>query len=148
MKRNRILIALALLMSCLVVVAQESTIPPSLRGGIKVDAKTIQTALAMQEQGWEYNMPSPKSPQAAWGNYDGRTTWYVGYWENSKTGETSTPIQSRRMGSLLVTAPGAQAGGAAAALRRLLNFNGSYQRVVALHREDERRAIPCFVRPP
>lgn len=69
--------------------AQQAAIPPSLRGGIKADLQTIQTALVMQEQGWEYIMPEPKSPKAAWGNTDGRTTWYVGYWRNTKTGETS-----------------------------------------------------------
>jgi hypothetical protein len=70
--------------------AQQNVIPPCLRGGIKADQETIKIALAMQEQGWEYIMPEPKSPQAAWGNTDGRTTWYVGYWRNSKTGETSS----------------------------------------------------------
>lgn len=30
-------------------------------------------------------MPKPKSSQAAWGNFDGRTTWYYGYWYNVET---------------------------------------------------------------
>jgi len=64
-------------------------IPASLRDGIKADQKTIDTALAMQEQGWEYRMPRPKSNQAAWGNGDGRTTWWNGYWINEKTKQNS-----------------------------------------------------------
>ena len=71
------------------LLAQQSAIPSSLRGGIKADKETIKIALVMQEQGWIYIMPEPKSPQAAWGNKDGRTTWYVGYWKNTKSGETS-----------------------------------------------------------
>jgi hypothetical protein len=35
-------------------------------------------------------MPEPKSHQAAWGNHDGRTTWWVGYWVNRRTGATSS----------------------------------------------------------
>jgi hypothetical protein len=35
-------------------------------------------------------MPAPKSRQAAWGNYDRRTTWYDGYWTNLKTHATSS----------------------------------------------------------
>ena len=44
--------------------AQETKIPSSLRGGIRVDQHTIKIALAMQSQGWEYIMPVPKSRQA------------------------------------------------------------------------------------
>ena len=29
-------------------------------------------------------MPQPKSRQAAWGNGDGRTTWFYGFWDNEK----------------------------------------------------------------
>lgn len=61
----------------------------SLRSGINADQRTINTALGMQEQGWVYTMPRPKSAQAAWGNSDGRTTWWPGYWRSSKTGEHS-----------------------------------------------------------
>ena len=34
--------------------------------------------------------PEPKSRQAAWGNRDGRTTWWVGYWVNAKTDASSS----------------------------------------------------------
>ncbi len=64
----------------------------SLRSGINANQKTIKKALRMQVQGWEYSMPRPKSAQAAWGNSDGRTTWWPGYWHNSKTGEYSRTI--------------------------------------------------------
>jgi hypothetical protein len=63
---------------------------PSLRGGITTDQQTINIALDMQNQGWEYIMPQPKSPEAAWGNTDGRTTWWNGYWYNIKTGQYSS----------------------------------------------------------
>jgi hypothetical protein len=65
-------------------------IPSELRGGIQADSTTIQKALEMKNQGWTYVMPKPKSAQAAWGNRDGRTTWWVGYWTNEKTNETSS----------------------------------------------------------
>jgi hypothetical protein len=65
-------------------------IPSELRGGIQADNATIQKALEMKRQGWTYIMPEPKSAQAAWGNRDGRTTWWVGYWTNEKNGETSS----------------------------------------------------------
>jgi len=77
---------------------QESPIPATLRSGIKADQKTIETALAMQRDGWEYIMPAPKSAQAAWGNTDGRTTWYVGYWQNSKTNSTSSSVPKVKNG--------------------------------------------------
>ena len=63
--------------------------PSTLRSGINANQRTIDKALKMQEQGWVYTMPRPKSAQAAWGNSDGRTTWWPGYWRNSKTGEHS-----------------------------------------------------------
>lgn len=52
----------------------------------------------MQKQGWEYIMPQPKSPQARWGNRDGRTTWWVGYWTNHITNETSENIPNFNSG--------------------------------------------------
>lgn len=70
------------------VISQE--IPKELRGGIKADNETIQKALEMKRQGWVYIMPEPKSAQAAWGNRDGRTTWWVGYWINEETDRTSS----------------------------------------------------------
>jgi hypothetical protein len=73
--------------------AQETTpIPSSLRGEISCDQATIDLALALQKQGWMYIMPQPKSPQAAWGNTDGRTTWFVGYWSNKTSQDTSVEI--------------------------------------------------------
>lgn len=66
-----------------------------LRQGIKASEKEIQIACEMFSQGWKYTMPRPKSSQAAWGNGDGRTTWFKGYWYNSKTNLYSdiTPIK-------------------------------------------------------
>lgn len=98
MKMARLIFAASLVAFVFSTMAQQSVIPSSLRSGIKVDQQTIKTALAMQEQGWEYVMPSPKSPQAAWGNTDGRTTWYVGYWQNSKTGENSNATPQLKSG--------------------------------------------------
>jgi len=65
-------------------------IPPQLRQGVGCDTVTVATALELVNQGWGYTMPRPKSAQAAWGNTDGRTTWYVGYWSNTKTRGTSS----------------------------------------------------------
>ena len=77
--------------------AQESvSIPSSLRGGdIKCDQATVALALELTQQGWQYTMPQPKSPQAMWGNTDGRTTWFVGYWINKTSQKTSseTPVK-------------------------------------------------------
>jgi len=70
--------------------ATAAEIPETLRGGIQVDQDTIDIALAMQSGGWVYHMPQPKSTQARWGNTDGRTTWWVGYWTNSKTKKNSS----------------------------------------------------------
>jgi len=74
--------------------AATPTIPESLRGDIKASQETIAEALIMQQQGWEYVMPQPKSKQAQWGNSDGRTTWWVGHWKNSKTKHTSSKTPS------------------------------------------------------
>jgi hypothetical protein len=63
--------------------------PDYLRQGVDATETEIATATEMYEQGWRYTMPSPKSKQAAWGNGDGRTTWYVGWWKNEKTNEYS-----------------------------------------------------------
>lgn len=74
---------------------RDNVIPSFLRQGIAVKAETIRTAVEMYLQGWRYTMPRPKSKQAAWGNRDGRTTWFYGYWYNVKTGECSkeTPVR-------------------------------------------------------
>lgn len=45
----------------------------------------IEEAYLLAVQGWRYTLPQPKSRQAAWGNPDGRTTWWYGYWENIDT---------------------------------------------------------------
>ena len=58
---------------------------PKLRGGIKVTEKTLWIAKKMYSQGWRYKMPSPKSRLAMWGEYDGRTTWWEGYWYTAGT---------------------------------------------------------------
>jgi len=68
---------------------RDNQIPQFLRGGITANKQTIRTAIEMYEQGWRYTMPSPKSSQAAWGNHDGRTTWWNGYWYNNKTNKYS-----------------------------------------------------------
>ena len=71
--------------------AQSSnSIPAELRpAGFACDKATIQIALELNHAGWTYHMPEPKSPQAAWGNGDGRTTWWIGYWTNKKDHSTS-----------------------------------------------------------
>jgi hypothetical protein len=67
-----------------------NSIPSELRArNFTCDKATIQTAIAIRHAGWTYIMPQPKSPQAAWGNRDGRTTWWIGYWINGKNDATS-----------------------------------------------------------
>lgn len=56
-----------------------------LRKNISASDKQILVACEMYEQGWKYTMPRPKSSKAGWGISDGRTTWYNGFWYNSKT---------------------------------------------------------------
>lgn len=56
-----------------------------LRAGIPAADAEIIIACEMYEQGWTYTMPTPKSNKAGWGVSDGRTTWYKGWWYNSKT---------------------------------------------------------------
>jgi len=89
------LFALILLMlgvvSCTPAADTTNAIPPELRFcDCSCDKSTIQTAVELKHSGWTYIMPEPKSRQAAWGNYDGRTTWWVGYWVNGSTGATSS----------------------------------------------------------
>lgn len=64
---------------------KDNKIPKFLRQGIAVKRSTLVAATEMYLQGWRYTMPRPKSSQARWGNGDGRTTWYSGYWLNQKT---------------------------------------------------------------
>ena len=72
--------------------AQSSnSIPPDLRSAsFACDRDTIRLALDLKHAAWTYNMPEPKSPQAAWGNTDGRTTWWIGYWTNKRDRSTSS----------------------------------------------------------
>jgi DNA/RNA endonuclease G (NUC1) len=60
-----------------------------LRDGIEPTASETALALGIKAAGWEYVMPCPKSAQASWGNGDGRTTWYNGYWHNAKSSSYS-----------------------------------------------------------
>jgi len=69
---------------------KDNTIPDFLRSGIQVNKETLTTAVEMYLQGWRYIMPKPKSNQANWGNSDGRTTWWYGYWYNNSTKKYST----------------------------------------------------------
>jgi len=62
----------------------------SLREGITASAAEQALAKQIKAAGWEYVMPRPKSARARWGNSDSRTTWWNGYWKNSKTGRYST----------------------------------------------------------
>ena len=89
MKYARFVLAAGLMAYGFSLIAKQPRISNSLRDGIKADQQTIRVALAMREQGWQYIMPSPKNRQAAWGNKDGSTPWYAGYWHNSKTNENS-----------------------------------------------------------
>ncbi len=75
--------------------AATTSVPPPLRGGIDCDNATIALALELSQQGWVYIMPQPKSPQAAWGNRDGRTTWWIGYWADEQTNATSVAQPKR-----------------------------------------------------
>lgn len=61
----------------------DSVIP--LRSGVEAAASEVATARALVSRDWGYVMPRPKSAQARWGNGDGRTTWWNGYWVNRRT---------------------------------------------------------------
>ena len=77
--------------------AKQPTKPEvSLRSGVNASAADIELASKLKSLGWEYTMPRPKSAQASWGNSDGRTTWWNGYWVNRKTNRYSltTPSSS------------------------------------------------------
>lgn len=67
-----------------------------LRQGISASDEQLKIACEMYAQGWRYSMPNPKSKQASWGNSDGRTTWYNGYWHNETTDAYSvkTPLKT------------------------------------------------------
>ena len=95
MQHHKISVALPVLILSLLLPAlasaQTNSIPPELRAGnFSCDKATIQTAVELKHAGWTYIMLEPKSPQAAWGNHDGRTTWWVGYWVNDNDRSTSS----------------------------------------------------------
>jgi hypothetical protein len=96
-RRSGLALGLLATIAGMIASAQATTpIAPELRAcTCSPDKTTLQTALDLKHAGWTYVMPKPKSPQAAWGNRDGRTTWYYGYWTNLKTHSTSSrqPIQ-------------------------------------------------------
>lgn len=96
--RERLFAALFLLVSVATCWAASPATPPQLRPGIVCDEATTAIASALASQGWVYVMPQPKSAQAAWGNRDGRTTWWLGYWQNTKTGATSVKQPTKGTG--------------------------------------------------
>ena len=79
---------------------KDNEIPDFLRSGIKVNKKILTTAVEMYLQGWRYTMPKPKSNQASWGNSDGRTTWWYGYWYNTSTKKYSTSKPEKQSNGL------------------------------------------------
>ena len=60
-----------------------------LRPGRDANEEDLATARELVTRGWTYVMPRPKSSRAAWGNSDGRTTWWTGYWMNTSSGRAS-----------------------------------------------------------
>lgn len=64
----------------------------ALRGGINANPLELEIAKELKKQNWIYIMPIPKSKAARWGNTDGRTTWWYGYWYNEQTKEYSYSI--------------------------------------------------------
>jgi len=54
------------------------------------DPETLDLALELKRAGWTYVMPKPKGTQARWGNSDGPTTWWVGYWTNERNNTSSS----------------------------------------------------------
>lgn len=77
---------------------EDNKIPDFLRQGIRVDKQTLTTAVEMYLQGWRYTMPRPKSSKASWGNNDGRTTWWKGYWYNKKNKYSRTTPEKQSNG--------------------------------------------------
>ena len=68
-----------------------------LRKGVEASQAETKTACEMYAEGWRYTMPVPKSPKAAWGVTDGRTTWWNGWWynENTKQYSCATPKKTK-----------------------------------------------------
>jgi hypothetical protein len=52
-------------------------------------ASASELGKKLTAEGWCFMPPRPKSAQAAYGNYDKRTTWFYGYWVNSAEQECS-----------------------------------------------------------
>jgi hypothetical protein len=69
----------------------------SLRSGRTAGAAEVATATALKKAGWTYVMPKPKSAQAAWGNKDGRTTWFLGYWQQTGSTELSVRMPAKQV---------------------------------------------------
>ncbi|MCB0279626.1 MAG: hypothetical protein KDD94_09005 [Calditrichaeota bacterium] len=57
-------------------------------------------AYELAAAGWRYTLPQPKSKQARWGNSDGRTTWWYGYWYNRQTNAYSQKIPKQSQAGL------------------------------------------------
>ena len=116
-----------------------NSIPAELRqGNFSCDKATIQSALELTRAGWTYIMPGPKSPQAAWGNTDGRTTWWIGYWINGKDNSTSlTRPKKDADGKIgLVTEMAVISGDVGAVHRRPQRSNGFALNLAAFRRTD------------
>jgi hypothetical protein len=64
------------------------------------------TITCLRASGWRYIAPTPKSHQAAWGNYDRRTTWYYGHWTNGTDFSDSQPKVQVFHGRYLVIGDG------------------------------------------
>src|ERR1051325_8461985 len=113
MKLHKLSVLSVLLLSLLMqglALADANSIPSELRSGsFSCDKATIQTALDIKHAGWTYLMPEPKSPQAAWGNPDGRTTWWIGYWVNDKDHSTSLEQPKKDKGRLVGDGKGGRA---------------------------------------
>lgn len=103
------------------VQAAPPTIQIALRDGITPTAAEQKQASQIKSAGWEYTMPRPKSPQAAWGNRDGRTTWWNGYWKNAKTGRYSSaqPTESDGFAGDGISNAGWRRGGSPGAPSRI-----------------------------
>lgn len=67
----------------------------SLGKKYSASSREIEESYSLAAQGWRYTLPQPKSAQAAWGNSDGRTTWWYGYWKNSQTSKHSSTKPKR-----------------------------------------------------
>jgi len=87
-------LALFAVLSATPVLGQDASVVEPLNAHQTTDhtreasVATVNTALRLKAHGWRYIPPRPKSPQAAPDNPDRRTTWYLGYWHNTKTGAT------------------------------------------------------------